>query len=196
MRGTTQRGVVMVIALIMLAIVTLIGTVSANIVMGNLQVVQNVEAAAAARNSAVSAIQEAIVTRGFFQGERAFVSGCQGDSYSRCFDMTGDGAIDDLKVTLSRPKCIASQPQLKRSPDADRAFDGGMDSICWGGGGQENPFEQTDSTNDCADVVWEVEVESEDQVTGARVRMRQGFSTRAGRNRVADTCFLSGTSGS
>ena len=105
--------------------------------------------------------------------------------------MTGDGAIDDLKVTLSRPKCIASQPQLKRSPDADKAFDGGMDAYCSGVGTKKD-----DPTTDCADVVWEVEVESEDQVTGARVRMRQGFSTRAGRKRVADTCFLSGTSGS
>lgn len=193
MRGTTQRGVVMVIALIMLAIVTLIGTVSANIVMGNLQVVQNVEAAAAARNSAVSAIQEAIVTRGFFQGERAFVSGCQGDSYSRCFDMTGDGAIDDLKVTLSRPKCIASKPRLIRQ-DADKTWDGGMEAYCWGDGGQS---EQTsDPTNDCADVVWEVEVESEDQVTGARVRMRQAFSTRTDTDLIERACEWTGTSGS
>lgn len=181
MSVATQRGVVMVIALIMLAIVTLIGTVSANIVMGNLQVVQNVEAAAAARNSAVSAIQEAIVTRGFFQGERAFVSGCQGDSYSRCFDMTGDGAIDDLRVTLSRPTCIASKPRLKRSPDADKAFDGGMDAYCSG-------LESDEIVGNCADVVWEVEVESEDLVTGARVRMRQGFSTREPKTEIRFAC--------
>ena len=46
--SNNQRGVVLVIALIMLAVVTLIGTVSANIVMGNLRVVQNIEARAAA----------------------------------------------------------------------------------------------------------------------------------------------------
>ena len=188
MRVTTQRGVVMVIALIMLAIVTLIGTVSANIVMGNLQVVQNVEAAAAARNSAVSAIQEAIVTPGFFQGERAFVSGCQGDSYSRCFDMTGDGAIDDLKVTLSRPTCISSKPRLKRSPDADKAFDGGMDGYCSG-------VESNEKVGNCADVVWQVEVESEDLVTGAKVRMRQGFSTRTAKSQIEFACDLAGTPG-
>ena len=187
----TQRGVVMVIALIMLAIVTLIGTVSANIVMGNLQVVQNVEAAAAARNSAVSAIQEAIVTDGFFQGEKAFVSGCQGDSYSRCFDMTGDGAIDDMKVTLTRPECISSKPVLKRGPDADKAWDTNKDGYCTG---MENP---KDPVGNCADVVWEVSVDAEDQVTGAKVRMRQGFSTRADRNDIETACQfqLTGTSG-
>ena len=41
---------VLVIALIMLA-VTLIGTVSANIVMGNLRVVQNIESRAFAKSS-------------------------------------------------------------------------------------------------------------------------------------------------
>ena len=45
-----QHGVVLVIALIMLAVVTLIGTVSANIVMGNLRVVQNIESRAFAKS--------------------------------------------------------------------------------------------------------------------------------------------------
>ena len=63
----------------MLAVVTLIGTVSANIVMGNLQVVQNIEAAAASRSNAVSAMQEAMMATGFLAGQGAFGSGCQGN---------------------------------------------------------------------------------------------------------------------
>lgn len=187
MRGATQRGVVMVIALIMLAIVTLIGTVSANIVMGNLQVVQNVEAAAAVRNNAVSAIQEAIGTNGFFEGEKAFVSGCQGSNNSRCFDMTGDGAVDDMRVEVSQPECISVQPNLTRA-NADKSWLDSKEGACWGSG--------KTSTNDCSDVVWEVTVAAEDQVTGARVRMRQGISTRAHKNEIANACNLSGTSGS
>ena len=65
----SQRGVVMVIALIMLAVVTLIGTVSANLVMGNLRIVQNIEARAAAKSGALSAMQEAIMTSGFLEGK-------------------------------------------------------------------------------------------------------------------------------
>ena len=187
MRAIKQRGVVMVIALIMLAIVTLIGTVSANIVMGNLQVVQNVEAAAAARSNAVSAIQEAIGTNGFFEGEKAFIAGCQGNNNWRCFDMTGDGAVDDMRVKVSQPKCISVQPLLTR-PNADKAWLDSKEGACWGGG--------TDATNDCSDVVWEVTVEAEDDVTGARVRMRQGLSTRARKNQIASACTLAGTSGS
>ena len=75
-----QTGVVLVVALIMLAVVTLIGTVSANVVMGNLRVVQNIEARAATKSGAVSAMQEAIMTDGFLKGEKAFVVSCQGDS--------------------------------------------------------------------------------------------------------------------
>ena len=186
MSGATQRGVVMVIALIMLAIVTLIGAVSANIVMGNLQVVQNVEAAAAVRNNAVSAIQEAIGTNGFFEGEKAFVSGCQGSNNSRCFDMTGDGAVDDMRVEVSQPECISVQPYLTR-PNADKSWLDSKEGACWGSG--------KTSTNDCSDVVWEVTVAAEDQVTGAMVRMRQGFSTRTATTQIEFACDLAGTLG-
>lgn len=67
----------MVIALIMLAVVTLIGTVSANLVMGNLRVVQNSEARAVTKSNAISAVQEAIVTSGFFEGTESVRGGLQ-----------------------------------------------------------------------------------------------------------------------
>ena len=61
MIAATQRGVVMVIALIMLAVVTLIGTVSANLVMGNLRIVQNIE-------ESVAAIVKMLGDRGHLRG--------------------------------------------------------------------------------------------------------------------------------
>ena len=70
MRLRAESGVVLLVTLIMLAVVTLIGTVSANVVMGNLRVVQNIEARAVAKSSALSAMQEAIMTSGFLQEEK------------------------------------------------------------------------------------------------------------------------------
>ena len=35
---------------------------------------------------------------------------CQGDNYARCFDMTGDQIADEMRVTLSKPKCISAIP--------------------------------------------------------------------------------------
>ncbi|MCH1609701.1 MAG: hypothetical protein L7S53_00185 [Luminiphilus sp.] len=170
-----QTGVVLVVALIMLAVVTLIGTVSANVVMGNLRVVQNIEARAATKSGALSAMQEAIMTDGFLQGEKAFVVSCKGDSYTRCFDMTGDQIADDMSVALSRPQCISAIPvrnatlKVWEDPDDASCYQPGVYSLC-------------------ADALWEVTLTAEDQVTGAKVSVRQGLSTRTSVNLIAAAC--------
>lgn len=175
MRVHLEQGVVLVIALIMLAVVTLICTVSANIVLGNLRVVQNIEARAAAKSSALSAMQEAILTSGFLEGDKAFVVGCEGSSYTRCFDMTGDNALDDMSVTLSKPECVSAIPVrntvLKVWEDAD-------DASCY----------QPGVYSLCADALWEVTMTAEDRVTGARVEVRQGLTTRTSVNLIAAAC--------
>ena len=169
MKKDHQHGVVMVIALIMLAVVTLIGTVSANIVMGNLQVVQNIEAAGASRNNAISAMQEAIMANGFLAGERAFGSGCQGEGDTRCFDMTGDGARDEMKVSLEPPECKSIQPILTSSL-AEQAWSDPKAAACWfNGASQYSP---------CADLLYQVTIEADDPVTASKIRMRQGLTIR------------------
>ena len=58
-----QRGVVLVVALIMLLLVTLIAVVTTNSIRTNLQIVQNIEARAAVKNAVVHALEEAIAYR-------------------------------------------------------------------------------------------------------------------------------------
>ena len=70
-----ERGLVLLVALIMLLLVTIMGVVAASQVQNNLKIVYNVEARSAARNAALTAIQEAIATPGFLQGEQAFTLG-------------------------------------------------------------------------------------------------------------------------
>ena len=193
MRGAKQRGVVLVIALIMLAVVTLIGTVSANIVMGNLRVVQNIEAAAAARSNAASAIQETvsamqdnIAVSGLLVGDSRLLSGCQGENNARCFDMTGDGAVDDMKVTLTELTCISIQPILTRGgPLSDEAWLDPNAARCWFDGGQYSP---------CADMLWDASFEAVDLVTGAKIRMRQGLTTTERLSEGLSACRAAGMS--
>ena len=173
--SNNQRGVVLVIALIMLAVVTLIGTVSANVVMANLRVVQNIEARAAAKSGALSAMQEAIMTSGFLQGKKAFVVSCQGDSYTRCFDMTGNQIPDEMSVSLSKPQCISAMPVRNATL---QVWEDLADASCY----------QPGVYSLCADALWEVTITAEDQITGARVRVRQGLSTRTSVNLIAAAC--------
>jgi Tfp pilus assembly protein PilX len=169
-----EQGVVLVIALIMLAVVTLIGTVSANIVMGNLRVVQNIESRAFAKSSAISAMQEAIVTSGFLEGQKAFVVSCD-NSYTKCFDMTGDSLSDDMSVSLSKPECISAIPVRNTSLNVWEDED---DASCY----------QPGVYSLCADALWEVTMTANDQVTGARVTVRQGLTTRTSVNLIAAAC--------
>ena len=120
-----ERGLVLVVALVMLLLVTLTASVSANLIMTNMQVVQNIEARSAVRAAALAAIQEAIGTPGFLppftagQVRRAFTVSCKGDLYTRCLDLSGDEIEDDVTVTMTAPKslvCTHSQSflQLRR----------------------------------------------------------------------------------
>ena len=174
MNISRQQGVVLVIALIMLAVVTLIGTVSANIVMGNLRVVQNIESRAFAKSSAISAMQEAIMTSGFLEGQKAFVVSCD-NSYKKCFDMTGDGLSDDMSVSLSKPECVSAIPVRNTSLNVWEDED---DASCY----------QPGVYSLCADALGEVTMTANDQVTGARVTVRQGLTTRTSVNLIAAAC--------
>lgn len=192
--SNNQRGVVLVIALIMLAVVTLIGTVSANIVMGNLRVVQNIEARAAASSAAISAMQEAIMTSGFLEGEKAFTVGCKDSGYTRCFDMTGDGSVDDMSVALSEPECISVQPVLTKEVAAQSWADtSGAVASCyrWTTADGRSP-DTANKYSDCVDVLWEVTLTASDETTGATVVTRQGLTTRTSKNLIEAVCPLNG----
>lgn len=176
MRGAvSQSGMVLMTALIMLLLVTIIGVVSANSIQANLSIVQNVEARSTARNAALTAIQEAISTTGFLQGTKAFVVGCEGSSYTRCLDLSGDGVEDDISVALSTPVCISASPirniELNVLADAD-------DASCY----QPGQFSL------CATALWEVTAVATDTATGAKVEIRQGIQTRTTTNLLASAC--------
>ena len=170
-----ERGVVLLVALIMLLLVTIMGVVAASQVQNNLKVVYNAEARSAARNAALTAIQEAIATPGFLEGEQAFSFGCNGSSYTRCLDLTGEGVENDIVIELSRPACISASPlrnsQLNALTDPEDAscFTPGLYSLC-------------------AEALWEVTALARDTATGAKVRVRQGLQTRTTVNLLASAC--------
>lgn len=170
-----ERGVVLVVALIMLILVTLMGTVSSNLVLTNLQVVQNVEARSAARGAALSALQEALTTPGFIEGNGAFVVNCGDNTYTRCLDLDGDNLLDDVVVSLTEPDCISASPVKNTQLDV---FNNPDDASCY----QPGLFSL------CADALWEVTAIAEDAVTGARVEVRQGVQTRTTTALLASAC--------
>ena len=181
---TSQReqGLVLVVALVMLLLVTLMASASANLIMANMQVVQNLEARSAVRAAALGAIQEAIATPGFLppyaagQVRRAFSMSCRGDLYTRCLDLSGDEIEDDVTVTLTAPKCLSFVLIPNRFFNY---VDNPDDREC-------QVRKQRYSA--CGNALLEVTATAVDDVTGARVEIRQGISRQTTAQAVQSIC--------
>ena len=177
-----QEGIVLIVSLIVLIMVTLIAVTSANIIMANSKVVMNFEARDQVRMLANNAIEEALTTPGFLQGQKAFNSSCRESSYTRCYDLTGDNIPDGAYVTLSVPQCISVQPV--RNNDLNVWADP-IDASCYQAGTRENGFTKYSL---CANSLWEVESVAYDPVTNAKTYFKHGLTVRAPVNLVATAC--------
>ena len=177
-----EQGLVLVVALVMLLLVTLMASASANLIMANMQVVQNLEARSAVRAAALGAIQEAIATPGFLppyaagQVRRAFSVSCRGDLYTRCLDLSGDEIEDDVTVTLTAPKCLSFVLIPNRFFNY---VDNPDDREC-------QVRKQRYSA--CGNALLEVTATAVDDVTGARVEIRQGISRQTTAQAVRSIC--------
>ena len=177
-----QRGLVMVVALIMLALVTLLASVSANLILANLRVVHNVESRSAVRSAAPAAIQEAIVTPGFLppysagQVRRAFSVSCNGSAYIRCLDLSGSGIQDDVTIELTPPRCLS----FVLIPNSFFNY-------------IENPDDRECQVRKqrysaCGNALFEVTADAFDATTGAKVQIRQGISRQTTAQAVQSIC--------
>lgn len=165
MKGTSQQaGLVMVVALIMLALVTLLASVSANIILSDLRVVQNVEAKSAVRGAALEAIQEAIGTDGFLPPYPTGQSPAPGATFRKDYDLSGDKRAVDVEVVLTYPKCLA----FTLIPNSFFDYvNNEADRECQ---------VRKQRYSSCGNALFEVEVTAIDSVTGAKVEIRQGIT--------------------
>jgi hypothetical protein len=172
-----QRGVVMVIALIMLLAVTLMVVTAANLVQANLKVVQNMESRELVRSAALATIEEAISSLRFTEAlENIFLDPCL-ENNQQCYDYNGDG-VNDVKVKLSTPRCITVTP-IKNSEL--NVYENPLDASC---------HLAATVYSMCAASVWEFEAVATDIVTGAKVTVRQGVSVKTTLNKVETACPL------
>lgn len=208
-----QRGIVLMVALIMLLLVSLMVISGFNLSQTNLQVVHNLESRALAKQAAIRALEEAMSSNLFLTGT-VFPVACE-QANRVCYDLNGDGANDiAVQVTLSCTiaKTLTNAEVLTRSAAysaaeaGDAETDGGSDAetvedpsvetlpqlpvaspwlTCIGGG------QATDTgggTSQCADVVWDFVATATDLQTGAQAQVRQGLATPADINQVSNVC--------
>ncbi|MES2148888.1 MAG: PilX N-terminal domain-containing pilus assembly protein [Pseudomonadota bacterium] len=180
-----QRGITLVIALMMLVLLTLLALTSFNLGKSNLQIVNNMQQRDAAMAAADGVLEELISSPRFFTTPTdALATPCNGPN-TRCVDINGDG-VPDVTVTLTpAPTCVKAQNVKNTTLDLSNKEDAG----CAVGGGQS--FGVAGSvTGDslCSDSVWDVHAVATDAVTEARVEVTKGIAVRVAKDDVTTSC--------
>lgn len=180
---SNQRGVVLVVALILLVLVTLTGVSTASLINGNTKVLENYESRAAVKSAAISALQQAIARGTLVTTGVVFSNPCT-TARTTCIDANGDGAAvagQDILVTISQIKCLTAA--VISNDDLD-LFTSVEDQSCY----QPPVLGVAGNPSLCAEAAWDVEAIAVDPITGASVRVRQGLSTRTLANLITFAC--------
>jgi hypothetical protein len=185
-----QRGLVLVVAMIMLLAVTLMVVAASNLVQANLKVVQNMEIREQARAAGLAAIEEvisngtaAILPRFIEFPDDVFLESCDGALLTctkvnnlKYYDTNADN-VADISVQLSvpgnalypPPQCVLARTKtVNELEDSERDLgcDGSLTSTLLPGAGKSW----------CAESIWELKALATDLVTGAEIVVRQGVS--------------------
>lgn len=184
-----QRGLSLVIGLIMLFIMTLIAIASFQLGSDQTVVVANAQQ----RNEGIDAAQQAIEivvnSISFTQNPAVAIptSNCSGGGANRwCVDTTGDGT-NDFTVTLApQPSCVTAAS----IPMSQLDFSKADDLACVAGSRQDFGVTGAMSSSDslCANATWEISAQAADAATGTMANVVQGVSLRIATNDMANYC--------
>ena len=182
-----QRGVVMVVGLIMLVLMTLLALTTLNLGKSSLQIVGNMQL----RKQVIAAAQEGIVdavstTRLFLSPAAIYLNPCAGPN-TKCIDIDGDGRPDITVALTPTPSCVKAQ--IIKNAFMNLNLNDTNDQACVLSTMQTFGIAGSSTANSlCSDTVWQVRAEATDDVTQAKVDVTEGVAVRVGTNIVATYC--------
>lgn len=176
--GGDQRGVVLIVVLIMLGVFSVIVMSMLGGSNINFKIAGNHQFRFEAKSAAQASIEAYISNPANFTIPLPEIDAI----FS--FDLDGNGT-NDLSATVAPPVCLRSMPVKLAALDAS---DPGDDS-CWKSGQsmESGVFGDsiTNGNSDCAEISWDVKASVKDTSTDAAVVMHQGIYLRAN---VGTTC--------
>jgi Tfp pilus assembly protein PilX len=181
-----QRGLTLIMALIMLVVLTLLALVSFNVGNATLIIVSNMQQRDENVAAAREVLEEAISTTRLFETPDAVLQNpCHGVANQRCVDVNGDGTAD-VNVQLETPDCIKVKAVKVATLDLTEKEDQGCSR---GENNGTDLFEDAPAGNsECADTVWELRANARDATTGAAVGVVQGVAVRVSKDDVITRC--------
>lgn len=187
-----QRGVTLLVGLIMLVLMTMVAITAFNLGMGNTQIVSNMQNRSDNYSAAQAALDEVISNDRFFSNPSGvFLEPCSAQTpNTKCYSVNG-GTTDDIAVTVkssnddSGPACIKARVIPTAQLDLGKEDDLG----CSVGQAQTFGVAGAASGNSlCADSLWDIQAEAVDNVTGARVVSSVGVAVRVSADNIGSSC--------
>jgi Tfp pilus assembly protein PilX len=180
-----QRGITLLVALIMLVLMTLFAITTFNLGKSSLQIVGNMQQRNQAAGAAQSTLEEVVSTTQFFQNPTmVFVKPCAGAN-TRCVDINGDGKPDLIVSLTPTPFCLTAKTIKNAALNLSNPEDAGC-SI-----GTSQSFGIVGSaTGDsmCAESLWEINAVAVDAVTQARASVTHGVTVRVSTDSIGTSC--------
>lgn len=191
-RRTGQRGITLVLSLIMLILLTVMALSSFNIGRSSLQVIDNAQQQTQTLNAAQSVIDQVVSSPTFADNPSGVLSNanCPTDitapANSTCVDLNGDGKTV-LVVKLSpQPTCTQVKSiqaeELNVAVAEDLGCTKSTESGTFGISGANS------GASLCSDSLWEINAEASDPVTNAKAIVTQGVQMRVSNDAVATAC--------
>lgn len=183
-----QRGITLVVGLIMLVLLTLMAVVAFHMGTSQTAIVSNAQHRGEATDAAQQAIDTVLNSSNFMIDPTAAIpaSNCVGGgANSLCVDVNGDGTAD-VKVSLTpNPKCISGAPIANGSLNLGNS----EDLACVTGASQTFGIEGSTNGNSlCATSSWEITAAAADTTTNTNVTVVQGAAARIATTDLANNC--------
>jgi Tfp pilus assembly protein PilX len=182
-----QRGVVMVVGLIMLVLMTLMALTTLNLGKSSLQIVGNMQLRKQVLAGAQEAIEDAVsTTRMFLSPTAIYTNPCAGAN-TKCIDIDGDGHPDLTVALTPTPTCVKAQ--IIKNAFMNLNLNDTNDQACVLSTNQTFGVAGSSTANSlCSDTVWQVRAEASDNVTQAKASVTEGVAVRVGSDVVATYC--------
>ena len=193
MKRQQQRGITLIISLIMLVLLTIMALTSFNIGKSSLQVVDNAQQQAQVLNAAQTMLNQVVSSPTFTQAPESVLdnsncpTGFTAPPNSRCVDLYGDGKTVIVVAMSPQPVCL--QAQSIPTSTLNLATSNSPDWGCTLGEPGQHGIEGV-ATGDslCANSLWELNAVASEPVSRARALVTQGVAMRVSKDSVDTAC--------
>ena len=185
-----QRGITLIVSLILLVLLTLAAATSFNVGRNSMQIVGNLQQRTEADAAAQEAIETAVSTTNLVNTPAAVITpGCGGNANTLCVDVNGDGTPDVTVALKGRgnvgnPGCVKAQ--VVKNAVLDLAVS--EDLACTVA--RQTFGVQGAAVGDslCTDAIYEIVAVATDTTTQARATVTEGVAMRLPTDVVLNSC--------